>query len=81
MKVSVPKTLSEFVESQVRHGHFSTPSEYLCSLIHEEQKRKAVGSIEALLLGGLTSGASIKVNQAFWDKKRLALNSRCPNSR
>jgi antitoxin ParD1/3/4 len=76
LNISLPKTLREYIETQVREGDFSTPSEYLRSLIREDQKRKAVGRIEALLLDGLASGEPIEVNQAFWDKKRLALTSR-----
>jgi antitoxin ParD1/3/4 len=76
LNISLPKALREYIESQVRQGDFSTPSEYLRSLIREDQKRKAVGRIEALLLEGLASGEPIEVNQAFWDKKQSALKSR-----
>jgi antitoxin ParD1/3/4 len=76
LNISLPRTLREYIESQVRQGEFSTPSEYLRSLIREDQKRKAVGRIEALLLEGLASGEPIEVNRTFWDKKRSALKSR-----
>ena len=65
-----------YIGAQVREGDYSTPSEYLRSLIREDQKRKAAGKIEALLIEGLASGAPIEVNQAFWNKKRAALSSR-----
>jgi antitoxin ParD1/3/4 len=76
LNISLPKTLREYIEAQVREGDYSTPSEYLRSLIREDQKRKAVGRIEALLLDGLASGEPIEVNQAFWNKKRSELTSR-----
>jgi antitoxin ParD1/3/4 len=76
LNISLPKTLREYIETQVREGDFSTRSEYLRSLIREDQKRKAEGRIEALLLDGRSSGEPNEVNQAFWDKKRLALASR-----
>ena len=76
LNISLPKTLREYIEAQVRKGDYSTPSEYLRSLIREDQKRKAVGRIEALLIEGLASGAPIEVSQAFWNKKRSALRSR-----
>jgi antitoxin ParD1/3/4 len=81
MKLSVPKALREFIESQVRQGEFSTPNEYICSLIREDQNRNAVGRFEPLLLEGLASGVPIEVNQVFWEKKRSALNSRRPKTR
>jgi antitoxin ParD1/3/4 len=75
LNISLPKTLREYIEAQVREGDFSTPSEYLRSLMREDQKRQAVGRIEAHLLEGLASGEPTEVNQAFQDKKRLALAS------
>jgi antitoxin ParD1/3/4 len=72
----LPNTLREYIETQVRERDYSTPSEYLRSLIREDQKRKAVGRIEALLIEGLASGETIEVNRAFWDKKRSTLTSR-----
>jgi len=76
LNISLPKTLREYIEDRVREDGYSTPSEYLRSLIREDQKRKAVGRIEALLLEGLASGEPIEVNQAFWRKKRSALTAR-----
>jgi antitoxin ParD1/3/4 len=76
LNISLPKNLREYIETQVRQGGYSTPSEYLRALIREDQKRKAAERIEALLLEGLASGEPIEINQAFWEKKRATLTSR-----
>jgi antitoxin ParD1/3/4 len=76
LNISLPKTLREYIDAQVQEGSYSTPSEYLRSLIREDQKRKTAGRIEALLLEGLASGEPIEVDQAFWNKKRSALTAR-----
>jgi len=73
LNVSLPKTLRKYIESQVRSSGYSTPSEYVRTLIREDQKRKALERIEALLLEGVSSGEPIEVNQSYWDKKRVAL--------
>ena len=69
----MPKTLRKYIEGQVKSSGYSTPSEYVRTLIREDQKRNALGRIEALLLEGLSSGAPVEVNPAYWEKKRIAL--------
>jgi antitoxin ParD1/3/4 len=81
LNISLPRTLLKYVETQVHGGGYSTPSEYFRSLIRDDQKRKAAGRIEALLIEGLASGKPIAVNSAFWNKKRSALTSRHCNIR
>src|ERR1035438_2059785 len=76
LNISLPRTLLKYVETQVHGGGYSTPSEYFRSLIRDDQKRKAAGRIEALLIEGLASGKPIAVNSPFWNKKRSALTSR-----
>ena len=76
LNVSLPKTLRKYIEDQVKSSGYSTPSEYVRSLIREDQKRKAVERIEELLLEGISSGPPVEVDQAYWDKKRAALIAR-----
>jgi antitoxin ParD1/3/4 len=61
------------VEAQTRSG-YSTPSEYVRELIRHDQKRRATGKLDELLLEGLSSGDSLPVDAAFWrDIKQEAL--------
>ena len=75
LNVSLPKTLRQYVKNQVVNSGFSTPSEYVRSLIRDDQKRKATERIEALLLAGIASGEPMDVNRAYWSKKRATLIS------
>jgi antitoxin ParD1/3/4 len=75
LNVSLPKTLRKYIESQVKSSGYSTPSEYVRTLIREDQKRKGWERIEALLLEGVSSGAPVEVNRRYWDKKRVALTA------
>jgi antitoxin ParD1/3/4 len=76
LNVSLPKSLKEHVEQQVREGGYSTPSEYVRALLREDRRRKAEQKLEALLLTGLHSGEPIPANSAFWATKRRKLAAR-----
>ncbi|MBI5094030.1 MAG: type II toxin-antitoxin system ParD family antitoxin [Candidatus Hydrogenedentes bacterium] len=56
--ISLPESLKAFIEDQVSREGFGTVSEYLRSLVRDEQKRTAQTRIESLLLEGLQSEAS-----------------------
>ncbi|MBI1956724.1 MAG: type II toxin-antitoxin system ParD family antitoxin [Acidobacteria bacterium] len=76
LNVSLPKSLKEHVERQVREGGYSTPSEYVRALLREDRKQKAEQKLEALLLEGLHSGEPITAHTAYWKKKRRNLAER-----
>ena len=73
LNVSLPKSLKEHVERQVREGGYSTPSEYVRALLREDRKRKAAQELEALLLTGLHSGEPVTADSAFWVRRRRKL--------
>ena len=76
LNISLPKSMRDFVEGEVSEGGYSTPSEYVRSLLREERKRKAERELEAFLLAGLKSGEPVEVTPAFWDEKRSELLAR-----
>ena len=76
LNVSLPKSLREHVEQQVREGGYSTPSEYVRELLREDRKHKAEQKLEALLLTGWHSGEPIPADAAFWAMKRRKLAAR-----
>jgi len=76
LNVSLPKSLKEHVEQQVREGGYSTPSEYVRALLREDRKQKVEQKLEALLLEGLRSGEPITADSAYWEKKRRKLAAR-----
>jgi antitoxin ParD1/3/4 len=76
LNVSLPKVLKDYVESRVNDGGYSTPSEYVRELIREDQKRRAVEMLEALLAEGLSSGEPAKADRKYWAEKRRKLSER-----
>jgi antitoxin ParD1/3/4 len=76
LNVSIPTSLKYYVEAQVRAGGYSTPSEYVRTLIREDRKRKTEEALEKALLEGLSSGPPLEADRALWDAKRHRLRSR-----
>lgn len=76
LNISLPQTLKDYVEDQVRDSGYSTPSEYVRELLRQDQHRRAEQKLEALLLEGLNSGDPIKITPEYWESKRKQLVAR-----
>jgi antitoxin ParD1/3/4 len=59
-----------FVQDQVAAGSFSSPSDYVASLIESARKQAAHSRVEALLIEGLESGPPIDVSPEYWRQKK-----------
>ncbi len=64
--ISMPESLREFVDAQMKRQGFDNVSEYFRALVREQQAKEADSQLEALLLEGLESGEEIKVTPEFW---------------
>jgi antitoxin ParD1/3/4 len=53
LTVSLPRAMKDFIEEQLREGTFSTPSEYIRSLIRTDRERASRRTLEAFVRGGL----------------------------
>jgi antitoxin ParD1/3/4 len=69
LSISLPDSLKDFVEEQAALGGYSTPSDYIRSLLREAQDRKDRGKIEGKLLAALASEAE-EMKPADWDRMR-----------
>jgi antitoxin ParD1/3/4 len=70
MNISLPETLKEYVEERVTEEHYSNPSDYIRTLIREDQKRRAEQTLERLLLEGLGSGEATRVTPGEFEAIR-----------
>jgi antitoxin ParD1/3/4 len=73
MNISLPDPLKEYVDAQITSGRYSSVSEYVRTLIREDEKRKAEERLEALLLQGLASRETPLTRRDFQDIRREAL--------
>jgi antitoxin ParD1/3/4 len=70
VKISLSEELKEFVDGQVGSGRYSSVSDYVGELIRDDEKRKAQGRLEALLMEGLESGEATDMTEQDCDDIR-----------
>jgi len=69
LNVSLPEPMKKFIETEVKRGGYSTPSEYVRALVRAEQKRLAEDHLERLLINSPRSGGQ-ELNLEFRDHAR-----------
>jgi antitoxin ParD1/3/4 len=67
MNISLPETMREFVEDEIRGGGYMSASEYFRELVREQQRRRAQERLESLILEGVSSGPGIAATREYWD--------------
>ncbi|MBP0019599.1 MAG: type II toxin-antitoxin system ParD family antitoxin [Cyanobacteria bacterium SBLK] len=76
MNVSLPDTMRDYIEQQVKTGGYGSVSEYIRDLIRQDQKQKAKEQIETLLLEGLDSGKPTPMGDRDWVEIRQAVRDK-----
>ena len=76
LNISLPQSLKDYVEKQVKEGGYSTPSEFIRALLRDDHKRRAREKLEALLLEGVNSGEPLESTPEYWERKRRQLIAR-----
>ena len=74
--VSLPDTMRDYIEEQVRTEGYGSVSEYIYDLVRRDQKRKAQQRLEALLLEGLDSGKATPMSERDWTEIRQAVRDK-----
>jgi antitoxin ParD1/3/4 len=49
LTISLPRTMKQFIEHKVQQGRFSTPSEYIRSLIRHDEQQENQRCLEAFV--------------------------------
>ncbi len=76
MNISLPDSLKEYVKERVEEEHYSTPSDYVRSLIREDQKQRDEKKLEQMLLEGVRSGRGMEIGSKEWKEFRKRLVAR-----
>lgn len=71
LSITVEESLRDFVDAETRSGGYKDPSEYVASLLHDAQARKAEQReaderLKEMLREGLTSGKATDMTSADW---------------
>jgi antitoxin ParD1/3/4 len=75
LNISMPDELREFVAKRTKQTNHATPTEYIRSLVREDQKRADQERLEKLLLEGLDSGKPLTIHDidGYFEKKKRGL--------
>jgi antitoxin ParD1/3/4 len=66
MNISLPEEMKAFIESQMSQEGYASASEFLRSLIREEQRRRAKRALEAKFREALESGPATPMTHEDW---------------
>lgn len=76
LTISLPESLSDFVQKQVTEGGYTTPEDYIQKLLTEQQIRHENEQLEKLLIDGLNSGPGEEATAEYWQNLRAELVER-----
>ncbi|MEN4952522.1 type II toxin-antitoxin system ParD family antitoxin [Stenotrophomonas sp. TWI819] len=76
MNISLTDPLKQFVDEEVTQGGYSSTSDYVRDLIRQRQRQKAEELLRRLIAEGLTSGPSVPVTPATFERMRQDLAER-----
>lgn len=79
LNISLPESMREWIDQQVKDGGYSTASEFVREVLREAQKTRARRELEQKLVEGLESGPPIPVDDNYWKGLRNRVAKR--NSR
>jgi antitoxin ParD1/3/4 len=68
LTISLPESLKEFIEHEVRTKGYGNVSEYVRGLLRDAQAKEADARLEALLIEGLSKGEDIPLSPDFWSE-------------
>jgi Arc/MetJ-type ribon-helix-helix transcriptional regulator len=69
LTISLPRTMKDYIAAKLREGRFSTPSEYIRSLIRDEQDMTAKAGLAVLARRGIMNSPEATMSQRVKRKK------------
>jgi antitoxin ParD1/3/4 len=75
LNISLPEPMKAFIEEQVKAGLYGSASDYIRTLIREDQQRKAQERLEAKLLEALESHDFQAVTPELFERLRARVRS------
>jgi antitoxin ParD1/3/4 len=76
MNISLPESLKDYVEGQVKSGEYSSASEFIRTLVRREQKDREREQLEVRILEGLSSGDVVEASPEIWGQLLQRLRKR-----
>jgi antitoxin ParD1/3/4 len=80
--ISLPESLRQFIDRQVKGGGYGNVSEYFRGLLREAQERESEKRLEALMLEALDDPRpDIEITPEFWEGVKDRLQERVERRR
>jgi antitoxin ParD1/3/4 len=76
MNVSLPAAMKKYVRERVKAENYSNASDYIRTLIREDQRRRGIDVLEQLIVEGLNSGEGVVLDDAEWGRIRAEAKRR-----
>lgn len=74
--ISLPESLTQYLQAQIASGSYNTASEYIQALIQQDQQHQAQAQLETLVLEGLHSQPTTPMTTDDWDTIRATVQQR-----
>jgi antitoxin ParD1/3/4 len=71
LSISLPDPLTAYIQEQITAGQYDSPSDYIQTLIQQDQFRRT--QLEESALAGLNSGSATPMTGEDWDNIRAAV--------
>ena len=81
MNVSLPESLTEYVQQQVVRLGYDNAGDYIRELVQADQLRKEKLALEAEVLRGLECKETVPFNEQTWNEMRVELQRRLEQKR
>jgi Arc/MetJ-type ribon-helix-helix transcriptional regulator len=72
--ITLPDEIHAVITAEVHENGFASASDYIASLVRQDQKRRAKEQMGALLLGTTDSGEPLEITAEAWQNLRLTRN-------
>jgi antitoxin ParD1/3/4 len=69
--ITLPESLTTYLQTQIASGHYATPSDYIQALIQADRDRQA--RLETLALEGIQSGSATPMTPDDWSQIRATV--------
>jgi antitoxin ParD1/3/4 len=71
LPITLPESLTTYLQTQIESGHYATPSDYIQALIQADRDRQA--RLETLALEGIQSGSATPMTSDDWSQIRATV--------
>lgn len=66
LTISLPRAMKAFIKAKLSEGRFSTPSEYIRSLVRADQEQSEQRELEIFVRGGLRAKQLPELSEKDW---------------